>query len=322
MKRRNFLAVALGGWSAASNAANAWPSKEIPVVGVLASGTPDPSAAISFFRQGLRELGYVDGRNIRIEVRSAEGNSARLSELAEALVRQRVDVIAAWFTPVVLAAKRATSTIPIVMMAAGDPVGVGLVASLARPGGNVTGMAGQTNELAGKHVELLKEAVPTIEHIAALCNAADPFAARFLRYIEAAGKDQKIAVTPVSVTSTLRLTSAFAEVVGARVPAVIVQPSLALKHAAHLAQQHRLAAAAPFESFAQMGGLMAYSIKPSDYYRRAAIFVAQILKGAKPADLPVEQPMRFQLVINLKTARAIDLTLPNSLLAQADEVIE
>ena len=148
MKRRDLLVAALGAWSAVSDAANAWPSEEMPIVGVLVAGTPDPSVAIKFFREGLRDLGYVDGRNIRIEVRSAEGNPARLPELAEALVRQRVDVIAAWFTPVVLAAKRATRTIPIVMMAAGDPVGLGLVASLARPGGNVTGMAGQTSEIA------------------------------------------------------------------------------------------------------------------------------------------------------------------------------
>jgi putative ABC transport system substrate-binding protein len=294
----------------------------MPIVGVLVAGTPDPSVAIKFFREGLRDLGYVDGRNIRIEVRSAEGNPARLPELAEALVRQRVDVIAAWFTPVVPAAKRATRTIPIVMMAAGDPVGLGLVASLARPGGNVTGMAGQTSEIAAKHVEFLKEVMPSLERIAALCNAADPFSARFLKYIETAGKDQEIAITPVSVTSTVPLTPAVTEIADEKIPALIVQPSLPLKRAAHLALQHRLAAASPFERFAQMGGLMAYSIKPSDYYRRGAIFVAKILKGAKPADLPVEQPTRFQLVINLKTARAIGVTLPNSLLAQADEVIE
>ncbi len=234
----------------------------------------------------MHDLGYIEGQNLRIELRSAQGHGERLAELAAELVREKVDVIAAWLTPAVLAAKRATNEIPIVMIGAADPVGVGLVASLARPGGNVTGMAGQIAELAGKHVELLKEVLPQLEKIGALCNALDLFSKTFLAHIERAGSAQTIVVEPFTIASEPELDAAFPTMIKRKVGAVIVQPSLPLRRAAELSLRHQIPAASPF---VQEGGLLAYVAK-GDLTRRAAVFVDKILKGTKPADLSVEQP--------------------------------
>jgi putative ABC transport system substrate-binding protein len=293
-----------------------------PVVGVLVIGKPDPTPMLDAFRAALARLGYIDGKNIRLEIRSADGDLARLPALAADLARQRVAVTAAWMTPAVLAAKEATRDIPIVMIGAADPVGMGIVQSLARPGGNITGMAGLTSELAGKLVELLKEAVPGLRRIAVLSNADDPFSTVFLTQTKSAGDRQAIEIVPIPVAADAELPAAFDRIKAEKLGAIIVQPSLPLAQAAELALRFKIPSAAPLGPFAKLGGLMAYSNDPNENYRRAAIYVAKILEGANPADLPVEQPMRFQLIINLKTAKAIGLTVPPSLLIRADNVIE
>lgn len=321
MRRRGFLAVA-GAAILIGPVAGLAQQLKMPVVGVLVVGQQDPTATLRALRDELRKLGHVDGRNIQIEVRSADGKLDRLPALAAELVRDKVDVIAALFTPAVLAAKNATSELPIVMIGAGDPVGMGIVASLAHPGGNITGMAGQTPELAAKQVELLKDALPGLSRIAALCNAADPFSKRFLQQIEGRGKTQKVEVVPVEVTAGASLDAAFPAMLGKKVEAVIVQPTLPLAHVAQLALRYRIPSASPIEPFAGEGGLMSYSNDPAEPPRLAAIFIDKILKGAKPADLPVEQPLRLELVVNLKTAEALGLTLPPAFILRADEVIE
>ena len=321
MRRRQFIAF-FGGAALALPLDGMAQAQKMPTVGVLVAGRPDPEEPLRMFRAGLRELGYAEGQNIRIDIRNAEGNIDRLPELAAALVREKVDVIAAWMTPVILTAKRATSEIPIVMLGAGDPVGMGIVASLARPGGNITGMTGMTPELAGKLVELLKELLPSVSRIAALCNAPDPFWKPFLHQIELVGKAASVKIVPIMVAAGEKLDAAFAEIAAQKVDAVIVQPSLPLKDVADLALSHHLPVVSPLAPFPKAGGLMAYTAKAANYYREAAVFVDKILKGAKPADLPVEQPTKFELIINLKTAKALGLTIPPLLLAQADEVIE
>jgi putative ABC transport system substrate-binding protein len=321
MRRRGVLALAVGVTLFGSAAGVAQRAK-VPTIGLLVIGKPDPSATLQRFGEELRKLGYVEGRNIHIEVRSAEGNLDRLPALAAALVHDQVDVIAALFTPAVLAAKGATSAIPIVMIGAGDPVGMGIVASLAHPDGNITGMASQTPELAAKQVELLKQAIPGLRRIAALCNAADPFSKPFLQQIERAGKAQGVEIVPVEVTAAPSLDAAFPAMVRKKVGAVIVQPSLPLAHAAQLALRYRIPAVSPNGPFAGDGGLMSYSNDPAEPPRLAATFIDKILKGAKPADLPVEQPLRLELVINLKTAKTLGLTLPPDFVARADEIIE
>ncbi|HYM72456.1 MAG TPA: ABC transporter substrate-binding protein [Stellaceae bacterium] len=320
--RRRDLIVLIGGVAALRPLAGVAQPAKAPIVGVLVMGNPKPDLPLRIFREKLRDLGYVEGQNIRIEVRSAEGDARRLPELAAGLIRQKIDVLVAWQTPVVLAAERATHDIPVVMMGAGDPVGNGLVASLARPGGNITGVSGVTAELAGKHVELLKELLPSIGRIAALCNAPDPFSTLFLEHVQLSGKALGIEIVATMVEKAAELDGAFATMSGEQVGAVVVQPSLPLKRAADLALSHHLPAVSPLAPFPRAGGLMAYTAQAKDYYGRAAIFVDKILKGAKPADLPVEQPTKFELIVNLKTAKALGLTLPPTLLARADEVIE
>jgi ABC-type uncharacterized transport system substrate-binding protein len=284
------------------------------------SACSDPARVLRSLREELGKLGYVEGQNIHFEVRSAQGDLGRLPALAAELARQRVDLLATWMTPTVLAAKAATTEIPIVMLGVADPVGMGIVASLAHPGGNVTGMAGVIPELAGKLVELLKQALPHHARIAALCNTADPFSIPFLAAIESAGKVEGVVISPVRVTAGPELDAAFPEMVRDGIDAVIVQPSLPLLHVANLALRYRLPAASPLRSFAALGGLMAYA--NADTFHEVALVVDKILKGAKPADLPVQQPTRFRLVINLKTAKALGLTLPAMLLTRADQVIE
>jgi len=323
MRRRELLAVA-GGAALLRPLAAAGQQPKMPVVGILVAGRPDPTPMLRLFRQGLHSLGYVEGQNIQLDIRNAEGKTERLPEFAADLVRAKVDVIAAWMVAVPVA-KRATSEIPIVMLGYGDPVGDGTVASFARPGGNITGMAGLTAELGAKNVELLKEMLPGLTRIAALCNAAaTPFAEKFSAAIERAGKAQGVEIVPFMVTAGPQLDAAFPDMTERQIGAAIVQPSLPLKHVADLALAHRLPAASPspLPPFPALGGLMGYTLNPTAYFREAAVLVDKILKGAKPADLPVEQPTRFELVINLKTAKALGLTVPQSLLARADEVIE
>jgi putative ABC transport system substrate-binding protein len=321
MKRRAFITL-LGG------AAATWPfaaraqQPVMPTIGALVIGNTDPEEFWRVFRQGLRDLGYVEGQNIRFEFRSAEGQANRLPELAAELVRLKVDVIVTWFTPPTQAAKQATRQIPIVMADAGDPVGMGLVASLARPGGNVTGIAGMTAELSGKCIELIREMLPAARRVTALANATDPFSKPFLEQVQLGGEATGTTINPIKISSREEFEAAFAAMEKERPDAVIVQPSLPSKRAAELALKHRVPAVSVPRRFAEEGGLMSYSPRIADLYRKAAVYVDKILKGAQPADLPLEQPTIFELVINLKTAKALGLTVPPIFLARADELIE
>jgi putative tryptophan/tyrosine transport system substrate-binding protein len=284
--------------------------------------TSNPENFQRQFGEALQELGYAQGRNIAIEYRSAAaGEVDRLAELAGELVRLRSDIIVAQNTPAAQAAKRATADIPIVIMA-GDPVGTGLVSSLARPGGNVTGVSAIAAEFGGKLLQLLRELLPTANQFATLAHATDPFARPFVEQIQSAARDVGVRIQLIVVRGAEEFSEAFASMVRERSEAVVIQPILATRRAAELAVESRLASIATGRSFAEAGGLLSYAADQVDLYRRAAYFVDRILKGAKPADLPVEQPTRFELVINLKTAQALGLSVPQSLLARADEVIE
>ena len=310
------------------NAAAVWPlaaraqQPKAPTVGALVIGNVNPEQFWREFRQGLRDLGYVEGQNIAFAFRSAEGRLDRLPELAAELVRRNVDIIVTWFTPPTQAAKQATRDIPIVMADAGDPVATGLVASLPRPGGNVTGIAGITAELAGKSVELIRDMLPSARRVTALANTTDPFSRPFLEQIKLGGEATGTTINPVMIGNNAEFEAAFASMQQDRPDAVIVQPSLPSKRAAELALEHRVPAVSVPRWFAEQGGLMSYSARYVDLFRKAAVYVDKILKGAQPADLPVEQPTHFALVINMKTARALGIDVPESLLTRADEVIE
>jgi putative ABC transport system substrate-binding protein len=309
-------------------AAVAWPlaaraqQPKVPTIGALVIGNIDPEQFWREFRQGLRDLGYVEGQNIRFEFRSAEGHLDRLPELAAELVRLKVDVIVTWFTPTALAAKQATHEIPIVMAETGDPIGMGLVASLPRPGGNVTGMASVAAELSGKCVQLIRDMLPSARRVTALANATDPFSKPFLEQIKLGGEATGTTINAIEVGSSKEFETAFDRMEQDRPDAVIVQPSLPTKRAAELALEHRVPAVSVPRWFAEEGGLMSYSAKYVELFRQAAVYVDKILKGTQPADLPVEQPTHFELVINLKTARALGLEIPPMLLGRADVVIE
>ena len=321
MRRREFIAL-LGGAAAVRPLAAHAQQPKMPTVGALVIGNINPEQFWREFRQGLRDLGYVEGQNIRFEFRSAEGHLDRLPELAAELVRLKIDIIVTWFTPAALAAKQATLEIPIVMAETGDPVGTGLVASLPRPGGNVTGIASATAELAGKSVQLIRDMLPWTRRVTALANATDPFSKPFLEQIRLGGEATGTTINPVRISSSEELETAFASMEKDRPDAVIVQPSLPSKRAAELALKHRVPAVSVPRWFAEEGGLMSYSPRYVDLFRKAAVYVDKILKGARPADLPVEQPTHFELIINMKTARALGIAVPPTLLARADEVIE
>jgi putative ABC transport system substrate-binding protein len=297
----------------------------VPRIGVLAMeggmvATPERFQAE--LREALRERGYVEGQTILVDYRwVAAGQADRLNDLATELVRLPVDLIVAVSTPASQAAKRATLTTPIVFIA-GDPVGTGLVASLARPGGHVTGVTGIGAEIGGKCLELLRELVPAVTQVAVLVHATDPFARPFLEDIQAAAQPIGVRIHPVVVQGEEEFDGAFTAIVHEGVGAVIVQLILATPRAAALAVQHRLPAMATSETFAESGGLMTYGSKSAWRSQSVVTYVDKILKGAKPADLPVQRPMKFDLVINLKTAQALGLTIPPTLLFQADEVIQ
>ena len=320
LRRRELIAF-LGAAAALRPLAAAGAGK-VPTIAVLVAQSAGSSQFWRGFREALRELGYIDGRNIRIEFRSDEGKASRLPDLAAELVRLKPDIIVTWFTPAAFAAKRATKDIPIVMGSAGNPVETGLVKSLGRPGGNITGIAGVGAELAGKLVELIREMLPAAHRIAALANAPDPFSKPFVERIRLVGKATGTAIEAVMLRGPDELESAFTAMAKDPPDAVIVQPTLGSRHPAELALRYRIPAVSFIREFADEGGVMSYSVAHADVPRKAASFVDKILKGAKPANLPVEQPTRFELVINLKTAKALGLTVPRSLLAQADKVIQ
>jgi len=296
---------------------------KVPRIGVL-TFTQMTAALQEAFRQGLLDHGYVEGQNIVVEWRAAEGRPDRAKALAVELARLNVDVIVANLTPAVQAAKDATSTIPIVMASAGDPVGTGFVASLARPGGNITGMTGISAELSGKRLELLRELIPGLTRVGLLINATNPFAKTLVDETQVAAKRTGVRLYVVDVRRPQEIDAAFLAMTKQRAGAVIVDGALTAPawQAAELAVRHRLPSVSNQRQFVDSGGLMFHGAQFADVYRRAASYVDKILKGAKPGTLAVEQPTRFELAINLRTAKALGLTVAPSLLLRADQVIE
>ena len=321
MKRREFITL-LGG------AAVAWPiaahaQGKFARIGALVLTSADAQSLARALREGLREFGYAEGQNFTFEFRSADGNVDRLPALAADLVRLPVDVIVATFTPCALAAKQATTTIPIVMVAVADPVGAGLVQSLARPGGNITGFSNMGAETAGKSVELLREMLPSLRRVAVLANPVDPFTKPLLEQVHLAGRIAGIEIAPVAMArGPDELEAAFATMTQERAEAVVVQGIFFSRTVADLAVKYRLPSASVLRQFAQAGGLMSYGADVPDIFRRSAVLVHRILQGTKPADLPVELPTQFELVINLKTAKSLGVDVPWFLQQRADEVIE
>jgi putative ABC transport system substrate-binding protein len=321
MKRRDFMAL-VGGATAWPLAARAQ-SSHIKRIGVLVIGNADAPSFGKELREGLRELGRIEGQHYVIELRSADGQLNRLPALAAELVRLKVDVIVALFTPCALAAKQATRDIPVVIVA-GDPIGTGLVESLSRPGANVTGLSQMGAEAHAKCVELFRDMLPSARRIAVIANAADPvFAKSFLEQARLAGSGAGSEVSPViTIRGPDELEAAFATLVKEKADAVVFQASLPTQRMVELSLAHRVPAATIIRAFAEIGGLMSYGSDGPALFRRTAAFVDKILRGEKPADIPVEQAVKFELLINLKTAKAIGVTVPPALLARAEEVIE
>ena len=325
--RRLICAISLAMLLAPLGAAAQQPGK-VPRIGYFSAGSPSGAPhLLEAFRKGLRELGWVEDKNIVIDYRFAEGRSDRLPDLAAELVRLKVDIIVALATPAAAAAKNATQTIPIVMIGAYDPVGVGLIAGLARPGGNVTGLSfGVGMETVSKGLELLKETVPKVRRVAILSNPANPAHPLAMREVNVAARSLGLQLQLLEARGPNEFDGAFAAMAKERVGALlVVADGLFILHRtrlADLAARSRLPAIYGYREHVEAGGLMSYGSSLRDLWRRAATYVDKILKGAKPADLPVEQPTKFELVVNLKTAKALGLTIPQSVLVRADEVIQ
>jgi putative tryptophan/tyrosine transport system substrate-binding protein len=326
MDRRTFIGTLASGLLAAPRTAEAQQAGKLPRVGILLLSDSSQSV-VDAFRQGLRELGHVEGQTIALELRWAEGKEEHFPRLASELVHLKVDVIFATVAAAAQAARTATETIAIVT-AVNDPVAAGFVASVARPGGNITGLSMMSPEVVGKQLELLRQVVPTLSRVAVLGNPANPGSAPQLRQAEAMAKTLGMRLQPLEARSPSEIDSAFAAMTRERAGALLVllDPTLARplqrERIAELAARNRLPTMYALRLYVDAGGLMAYGADIFDLYRRAAIYVDKILKGAKPADLPIEQPTKFELIINLKTAKALGLTIPPSLLLRADRVIE
>jgi putative ABC transport system substrate-binding protein len=328
MERRRFIEVIAGGLLVTPLAAEAQQPGKVYRVGILTNKASDPVEARLWqaFRLGLRERGWIEGRNLLIEFREAEGNFARLPELAADLVRLKVDLILAKSSIYVQPAKAATSSIPIVFVSHADPEGTGHVASLARPGGNITGLALLQTEFGPKGLELLISAVPVAKRIAVLWSPDQPSHTPGLRALEEAGRTLRVQLQAVGARTGAELAGAFSAMARERAQAVLVLASAFFfaerQRVAELAITHRLPTMLQARDNVEAGGLMSYAPNYDDLYRRGAIYVDKILRGAKPGELPVEQASKFELVINLKTAKALGLTIPQSLLQRADEVIQ
>ena len=321
LKRREFITL-LGGAAASWPIAPRAQQANVPRIGALVLTDEDGRAFAKELREGLREFGYREGQNYSLELRSADGKADRLGELAEDLVRRNVDIIAAIFTPCALAARQATREVPILVIA-GDPIGNGLVANLDRPGGNVTGLSNMGSETAGKTLELFRDMLPSLRRVAVLANPVDPFSRSLLEQVQFAGRTAGIDIAPVvMVRGADEVEAAFTNIMKERADALVVPGIFFADTIANLAIKYRLPSASVLRSFADAGGLLSYGADIPHMYRRSAAFVHKILQGTKPADLPVEQPTKFELVINLKTAKALGLDVPPTLLALADEVIE
>jgi putative ABC transport system substrate-binding protein len=327
MQRREFITLVGGAAAVWPLSASAQQPDKVYRIGLFFAGSDNTSRKTwSALTDGLRKLGWIEGKNILFERKFADNQLNRLPELAEELVRLNVDVIVTGGTLAPLAAKRATATIPIVIAAAGDPVGTKLVASLAQPGGNVTGLSLMTPDVAGKRLELLKEVVPQVSRVGIFWNGANPYPALVFRETERAAQKVGIQVISLEVRGPTDFDRAFEAAIQQRTSALIsVEDPLTIDHRKQIADfavTNRLPSMHGQGEFVRAGGLMSYGADTVDVYRRAAVYVDKIFRGAKPADLPVEQPVKFELVINLKTAKALGLTVPPALLARADEVIE
>jgi putative ABC transport system substrate-binding protein len=316
--RRKFMTLLGGAAVALPFPARAQQPDRMRRIGVLLVGGPEP---LGPFREALSELGYVAGKNMQVEVRSAQGQDTRLARLAAELVRSRVEVIVAVQTPAAHAAKNATRDIPIVIMA-GDPIATGLISNLARPNGNITGLSATAAEAAAKSLELIAEVKPGARRVGILGNADDPFIKPFFDQIERGASTVRLEVHRVIVHGIDELNGAFAAVAGDGADAVVVQGTLPVKLTVDLALKYQLPSLSTQKSAVQAGILMSYTASFAERAHVIASYVDQILKGAKPADLPVQQPTRYELTINLTTAKALGLDIPPTLLARADEVIE
>ena len=326
-RRRLVVALGVGAFAAPfSSVAQQKPAK-IPRIGLLSPFSPaDAMPWYKALQVGLRDLGWVEGKNIGIEYRYAEGKSDRLPDLAADLVRLNVDIIVTTITPDALAAKNATRVIPIVMAAAGEPVASGLVESLARPGGNVTGLSQMTIELGGKRLELLKEIVPNLYRVAVLWEPATAISTLAWKEIQLPARQLGIELYSLEILTANDLDKAFEAAIRVRAGALAIMPSPVftanLKQIANHAVKSHLPSIYNVGDFADAGGLVTYGPNRADLFRRAATYVDKILKGAKPGDLPIEQPTKFDLVVNVKTAKAIDITIPGAILLQATKVIQ
>ncbi|MGH6707738.1 MAG: ABC transporter substrate-binding protein [Bradyrhizobium sp.] len=319
--RRRELTILLG------SAAVAWPlvargQRKLRTVGILVLGTPPPERFLNTLRDELRKLGYTEGQNIRLEIRGAEGIADLLPERAAELVRLGVDVIAAYQTPAAAAAKRVTGEIPIVMASVGDALGTGLVASYDHPGANVTGVTAGILETAGKLVELIHETLPSARRFAVLANETDPFTEPFLATIRINAAGTGMEMLPTMVRPAGPLEAAFQDMTTKGANAVLMQGSVVRREAVDLATKFRLPSFGISPRVPALGGLMSYAGSVAEMDRGTASYIDKILRGARPADLPVSFPTKFELVINLKTSKALGLTLPPTLIARADEVIE
>jgi len=323
MDRRTFLTGAGAVLLASPLSAGAQQTGKVYRIGFLRAGkTPKPW--VEAFQQGLRERGYVDGQNVVVEFRFTDGSVDQLPRLAEELVRLKVDVILASAAPPALAAKKATTSVPIVFVNVFDPVELGLIPSLGRPGGNITGLATTSADLAGKRLELLRGLVPKLRRVAVLWDPSNPTNPIQLKGAEVAARTLGLQLQPAPVQSPSDFDAAFKAARGANGLFLLDSPLVTTHRArlAGLAATSRLPAISGVRDFVEVGGLMSYGVDFADSFRRAATYVDKILKGAKPGDLPVEQPTKLELVINLKTAKALGLTIPQSLLGRADEIIQ
>ena len=329
MNNRRKLIVALGAGALAAplSAFAQQKSAKVARLGLLSPFSPSDTAIWhQAFRQGLSDLGWIEGKNLSIEYRYAEGRDDRLPGLAADLVRLKVDIIVVAISTDAVAAKNATETIPIVMQSAGDPVALGIVKSLSQPGGNITGLTNIPAEMAGKRLELLKEIVPKLSRVAVLWNPGTPISALAWKEIQLPARQLGVELQSLEVRSLNDFDKAFNDAIKARAGALAITPAPLfagnIKRIADHAAKSRLPSMFHIREFVDAGGLVAYGPDRADLFRRSATFVDKILKGAKPADLPVEQPTKFELVINMKTAKALGIKIPNSILVRADKVIE
>jgi putative ABC transport system substrate-binding protein len=326
--RRRLMIAFAAGLAAAARVSHAQPTRKVPQVGYVGNASPSlETALVEGFRLGLRERGYIEGKTIEIQYRWANGKIDAMPAIMAELIALKVDVLITAGTPAALAAKKATATVPIVMAAVGDAVDSGIVPSLARPGGNITGLSTLYTQLEGKRIQILHELVPKLKHIALLANPANPFTTHMLRSALAATKSRHLTTQVYEVSAVSDFDKIFAAIAKSKPDAMAVladRPFLVSnrQRIVEFAAQNRLPAMYPFSEFMDDGGLVFYGPNFPEMFRRAATYVDKIIKGAKPADLPLEQPTRFEFIVNAKTAKALGLIIPQSLMISADKVIE